>query len=58
MRGGAPGESIDTIVSPMALKRRGQPEDLAGTCVFLLSDASVWMTGQILSVDGGHTFRV
>ena len=58
MRGGAPGESIDPIVSQMALKRRAQPEDLAGTCVFLLSDASVWMTGQILSVDGGHTFRV
>ena len=49
---------IDGIVSQMALKRRGQPTDLAGTCVFLLSDASEWMTGQILTVDGGHTFRV
>ena len=58
LRGGVPGEIIDGIVSQMALKRRGQPEDLAGTCVFLLSEASAWMTGQILTVDGGHTFRV
>jgi len=58
LRGGVPGQIIDAIVSQMALKRRGQPEDLAGTCVFLLSDASAWMTGQILTVDGGHTFRV
>lgn len=58
LRGGVPAEIIDGIVSQMALKRRGQPEDLAGTCIFLLSDASAWMTGQILTVDGGHTFRV
>ena len=58
LRGGVPAEVIDGIVSQMALKRRGQPEDLAGTCVFLLSEASAWMTGQILTVDGGHTFRV
>lgn len=58
LRGGVPAEIIDGIVAQMALKRRGQPEDLAGTCVFLLSDASAWMTGQILTVDGGHTFRV
>ena len=58
LRGGVSGQIIDSIVSQMALKRRGQPEDLAGTCVFLLSEASAWMTGQILTVDGGHTFRV
>lgn len=58
LRSGVPDQVIDGIVSQMALKRRGQPEDLAGTCVFLLSEASAWMTGQILTVDGGHTFRV
>ena len=58
LRSGVPDVAIDAIVSQMALKRRGQPEDLAGTCVFLLSDASSWMTGQILTVDGGHTYRV
>ncbi len=58
LRGGVSAELIDGIVAQMALPRRGQPEDLAGTCVFLLSAASGWMTGQILTVDGGHTFRV
>jgi len=58
LRGGVPAEVIDGIVARMALARRGQPEDLVGTCLFLLSEASAWMTGQILTVDGGHSFRV
>lgn len=58
LRAGVPREVIDGIVAQMALSRRGRPEDLVGTCLFLLSDASAWMTGQILSVDGGHSFRV
>ena len=58
LRGGVPAAVIDGIVARMALPRRGRPEDLAGTCVFLLSDASAWMTGQVLTVDGGHSFRV
>ena len=35
------------------LKRFGQPEDIANLAVFLLSDKSSWMTGQILRADGG-----
>ena len=58
LRGGVPAELIDAIVARMALSRRGRPEDLVGTCLFLLSGASAWMTGQILTVDGGHSFRV
>jgi NAD(P)-dependent dehydrogenase (short-subunit alcohol dehydrogenase family) len=58
LRGGVPAQVIDGIVARMALPRRGRPEDLVGTCLFLLSDASAWMTGQVLTVDGGHTFRV
>jgi len=45
------------ILSQMPLSRQGQPEDLVGTCVFLLSDASAWMTGQIVNVDGGQIMR-
>ena len=33
----------------------GRTEDIANTCVFLLSDASRWITGQNLIVDGGYT---
>lgn len=35
------------------LKRIGQPEDIAAATLFLLSDQSSWMTGQIIAVDGG-----
>ena len=33
----------------------GQPEDIANACIYLLSDASRWITGQNLIVDGGYT---
>ena len=35
------------------LKRGGQPEDVANACVFLASDMSSYITGQVLNVDGG-----
>jgi NAD(P)-dependent dehydrogenase (short-subunit alcohol dehydrogenase family) len=37
------------------LKRLGQPEDMVGTALFLASEASAWMTGQTLFVDGGFS---
>ena len=35
------------------LKRGGQPEDVANACVFLGSDMSSYITGQVMNVDGG-----
>lgn len=35
------------------LKRGGSPEDVANACVFLASDLSDYVTGQVLNVDGG-----
>ncbi|MBN9311755.1 MAG: 3-oxoacyl-[acyl-carrier-protein] reductase [Chryseobacterium sp. 39-10] len=35
------------------LKRGGQPEDVANACVFLGSEMSGYITGQVLNVDGG-----
>ena len=35
------------------LKRGGAPEDVANACVFLASDLSIYITGQVLQVDGG-----
>lgn len=37
------------------LQRRGKPEELVGPVVFLASGASSYVTGAILSVDGGYT---
>jgi NAD(P)-dependent dehydrogenase (short-subunit alcohol dehydrogenase family) len=39
----------------MALGRWGNPEDLAGIAVFPASDASAYLTGQTIYVDGGFT---
>ena len=36
----------------------GRPEDLTGTLVYLASDASSFVTGQDIVVDGGHTLNV
>lgn len=35
------------------LKRAGETEDVANTCVFLASDLSAYITGQVIAVDGG-----
>jgi 3-oxoacyl-[acyl-carrier protein] reductase len=35
------------------LKRGGTPEDVANACLFLASDLSAYITGQVLNVDGG-----
>lgn len=35
------------------LKKIGKPEDIAATAVFLLSENSSWITGQVIAVDGG-----
>ena len=51
------GDHVDTIVQGLALKRVGQPVDMVGACLFLLSDDASWVTGQILAVDGGQVFR-
>ncbi|GAA0883229.1 3-oxoacyl-[acyl-carrier-protein] reductase [Sphingobacterium siyangense subsp. cladoniae] len=35
------------------LKRAGEPEDVANACLYLASDLSAYITGQVLPVDGG-----
>jgi NAD(P)-dependent dehydrogenase (short-subunit alcohol dehydrogenase family) len=35
------------------MRRFGEPRDIAGAAVFLGSEASSWMTGQTIVVDGG-----
>jgi 3-oxoacyl-[acyl-carrier protein] reductase len=49
-------KNIDKWVGVTALRRLGQPEDIAGPAVFLASDASAFVTGQTLNVCGGVHF--
>jgi NAD(P)-dependent dehydrogenase (short-subunit alcohol dehydrogenase family) len=43
------------IVARTPMRRTGEPAELAGLCLFLASDASAFMTGQIIASDGGWT---
>lgn len=43
----------DEVASGLALARLGEPEDIANGVVFLASEASAWITGHTLVIDGG-----
>lgn len=46
-------EKIEASAKLNPLKKLGSPEELANALVFLLTERSSWMTGQIVAVDGG-----
>ena len=42
------------VIPTIPMRRLGTPDDIAGAALFLLSDASAWITGQVIQVAGGH----
>ena len=50
----AESHHTDIMVESYPLKRYGTPEDIAYGCIYLLSDASSWVTGTNLVIDGGY----
>jgi len=47
-------EGQKALIERIALKRLGTPDDIANAVLFFASDAANWITGQVLSVDGGR----
>ncbi|MDR1112378.1 MAG: 3-oxoacyl-[acyl-carrier-protein] reductase [Bacteroidales bacterium] len=48
-----PPEVKETMMKSISLRRAGTPEDIANVALFLASDLSSYMTGQVLVCDGG-----
>jgi len=52
-----PDDEIAKDIARYPLGRYGLPEEVAYAAIYLLSDATKWMTGSILTIDGGLTLR-
>jgi 3-oxoacyl-[acyl-carrier protein] reductase len=48
-----PDSVKQAMLEKIPLKRMGTPQDIANAALFLASDDSVYITGQVLPVDGG-----
>jgi NAD(P)-dependent dehydrogenase (short-subunit alcohol dehydrogenase family) len=46
-------EHADEVAASVPLGRIGEPEDMAGTALFLASRAGAYLTGAVIPVDGG-----
>lgn len=53
---GSLGDLTDRIAE-LPLRRVGRPGDIAAAALFLVSDAASWLTGQVVTVDGGADLR-
>ncbi len=57
MTGALTAEQRDLLAKQIPLERLGKPEDVAAAVLFLASDQSAYITGQVLVVDGGMVMQ-
>ena len=50
-------EELENHKKNYPLGRFGKPEDIAYLSIYLLSDASQWMTGALINLDGGFSLK-
>ena len=50
-------EELQNDKQQYPLKRYGHPEEIAWAIIYLLSDAAAWVTGSVLTIDGGCSVR-
>ena len=50
-------EDVAKDIDVYPLKRYGKPEEVAHAIIYLLSDASLWVTGTHLVIDGGRSLK-
>jgi dehydrogenase/reductase SDR family protein 4 len=48
-------EIFNSIMTETPMRRIGEPQDIVGAIIYLASDASSYVTGQVIAVDGGAT---
>jgi 3-oxoacyl-[acyl-carrier protein] reductase len=48
-------EGRQALLEKIATRRTGTPEDIARGVLFFVSPAAGWVSGQTLSIDGGHS---
>jgi 3-oxoacyl-[acyl-carrier protein] reductase len=51
-------EREKAFLRPYVIRRRGQPDDVAGMVTYLSSPLAEWITGQTFAVNGGYTFSM
>ena len=44
------------LIQGIAMRRLGEPADIANGALFFVAERSSWVTGQTISIDGGHAF--
>jgi 3-oxoacyl-[acyl-carrier protein] reductase len=48
-------EGQSAILANIATRRLGEPQDIANGVLFFVAEEAAWITGQVISIDGGHS---